>query len=81
MSEPVTSCAPTLETSRLILRGWRVEDIEPYAAMLADPATARFITRRGRPYGSAEAWAETALFGEACEIWRLEPPAGTAKGS
>jgi RimJ/RimL family protein N-acetyltransferase len=33
--------APTLETPRLILRGWRPEDVAPYAAMLADAETAR----------------------------------------
>jgi RimJ/RimL family protein N-acetyltransferase len=30
--------------------------------MLADPDTARFITRRGRPCSEAESWAETAFF-------------------
>lgn len=54
-----TPAAPTLETPRLILRGWRAEDFTPYAAMLADPETARFITPRGRPYGEREAWNET----------------------
>ena len=54
-----TPAAPTLETQRLILRGWRPEDFEPYAAMLADDETARFITARGRGLGEAEAWSET----------------------
>jgi RimJ/RimL family protein N-acetyltransferase len=59
---------PVLETPRLILRGWRPDDVAPYAALLGDPGTARFITRRGRAYGKAEAWAETAfLIGH----WRL----------
>jgi len=40
---------PTIETARLILRQWRSEDIAPYTAMLADPATARFITVDGKP--------------------------------
>jgi RimJ/RimL family protein N-acetyltransferase len=40
---------PTIETPRLILRQWRSEDIAPYTAMLADPATARFITVDGKP--------------------------------
>ena len=54
-----TPAAPVLETPRLVLRGWRPEDFEPYAAMLADPETARFITRRGEPYSEREAWNET----------------------
>lgn len=53
---------PTLETPRLILRGWRAEDFAPYAAMLADPETARFITRRGEPCSAAQSWAEIAFF-------------------
>lgn len=54
--------APVLETQRLILRGWRTDDFEPYAKLLADPGTARFITRNGRPCSRAQAWAETAFF-------------------
>jgi RimJ/RimL family protein N-acetyltransferase len=53
--------APILETPRLILRGWRNSDFEPYSTLLADPEAARFITRRGRPYRPAEAWAEMAF--------------------
>ena len=56
-----TPAAPVLETSRLILRGWRPQDFAPYAAMLADPETARFITRKGQPYGERETWAELAF--------------------
>jgi len=58
---PCPPAATTLETRRLILRGWRADDVAPYAALLADPETARFITRRGRPYRASEAWAETAF--------------------
>ncbi len=56
-----TPAAPTLHTPRLILRGWRPEDFEPYAAMMAEPETARFITRRGEPYSPAATWAEMAF--------------------
>jgi len=56
-----TPAAPTLETPRLILRGWRAEDLAPYAAMMADAGTARFITRKGLAYSQAQTWAEMAL--------------------
>ena len=56
-----TPAAPTLETPRLILRGWRPEDLDPYAAMLADPETARFITRKGQPLCEREVWSEMAF--------------------
>jgi RimJ/RimL family protein N-acetyltransferase len=56
-----TPAAPTLQTPRLTLRGWRREDFEPYAAMLAEPETARFITRKSEPMSRREVWGEMAL--------------------
>ena len=55
-----TPAAPTLETPRLVLRGWRPEDLASYAAMMADAETARFITRKGQPYSEGQTWGEMA---------------------
>lgn len=57
----LTPAAPTLRTERLILRGWEASDFAPYAAMMADPETVRFITRSGRPYSDAQTWGEMAF--------------------
>lgn len=45
---------PTLTTQRLILRPWREADIEPFAAMNADPRVMRFFPR---PLGRDESHA------------------------
>ncbi|MGJ5816325.1 GNAT family N-acetyltransferase [Paludibaculum fermentans] len=45
---------PVIETERLRLRGHRLEDFVPSAAMWADPAVTRFIG--GRPFSEEEAW-------------------------
>lgn len=58
----ITPAVPTRETKRLVLRGWRADDFPAYASLVADPVTARFITRRGQPYTEREAWAEMAFF-------------------
>ena len=39
---------PVLETERLVLREWREEDFEPFAALYADQEDARFVG--GRPW-------------------------------
>lgn len=52
---------PRLETGRLLLREFRQDDFEAYAAMLADPDVARFLAD-GRPLSRAEAWRQMAMF-------------------
>jgi RimJ/RimL family protein N-acetyltransferase len=53
---------PVIETPRLILRQWRSDDVAPYTAMLADPATARFITVDGKPVDDEiTAWRHTVV--------------------
>ena len=53
---------PVIVTERLILRRWREADIEPNTAMLADPATARFITSDGEAVTDAfVGWRNAAI--------------------
>ena len=53
---------PMIETERLILRRWREADIEPNTAMLAHPASARFITSDGKPVTDAfVGWRNAAI--------------------
>ena len=40
-SEPVPT--PELHTERLILRAWREDDLEPFAAMSADPRVSEYL--------------------------------------
>ncbi len=50
---------PVVETDRLILREWRAEDLDAYAAMNADPVVRRFM-HPARPLSRAESAAEIA---------------------
>jgi RimJ/RimL family protein N-acetyltransferase len=49
------SSIPTLETGRLRLRGYRLDDFPACAALWADPYVTRFIG--GRPLSAEESWA------------------------
>jgi RimJ/RimL family protein N-acetyltransferase len=46
---------PTLETERLVLRPYRLEDFDSYVEMWADPDVVRFIS--GRPFTREESWS------------------------
>jgi len=48
---------PILETERLTLRGWREDDLDAYAAMMADPEVTRFI---GGVQTRADCWRTLA---------------------
>ena len=53
---------PRIETERLTLRPWRDTDIAPNTAMLADPASGRFITADGKPVTDAfVGWRNAAI--------------------
>lgn len=64
----------TLETSRLMLRGWRDLDVEPWVTMSADERVMEFFPR---PYTRAEAekfasWARSELERNGFGWWVVE---------
>jgi len=46
------AAAPELRAGRLLLRGWRDDDLEPFAALNADPDVMEFMPRRLDHVGS-----------------------------
>lgn len=58
--------APTLETARLRLRPYRLDDFDAYAALWADPDVTRFVG--GAPFPREEAWTRFLRQGG---MWRF----------
>lgn len=56
---------PTLETARLLLRAYRLDEFDAYAAMWAEPGVVRFIG--GAPLSREAAWAR---FLRQAGMWR-----------
>jgi RimJ/RimL family protein N-acetyltransferase len=57
-----TSGGPVIETTRLILRPWRSDDVAANTVMLSDPDTARFIAADGKPITSElSGWRNAAV--------------------
>ena len=55
-SSPAPASAPALETTRLRLRGHRVDDFADCAAMWGDPVVARYIG--GKPFSPENVWSK-----------------------
>ncbi|NMG07756.1 GNAT family N-acetyltransferase [Brasilonema sp. UFV-L1] len=51
---------PQLETQRLILRGFREEDLDAYTEMCSDPEVMRYIGE-GKPLSRWESWRNMAM--------------------
>ena len=68
------SAAPRLRTKRLLLRRWRTGDLEPCAAMNAEPAVVEHLPGPYSRAGSAAFIAEMEQFAtRAKEAFRTYP--------
>lgn len=71
-----------LTTDRLLLRGFRPDDIEPYAALCADPEVMAYVGDHG-PLSREDAWRQMAMLAGHWQLrgygmWALEERASGA---
>jgi RimJ/RimL family protein N-acetyltransferase len=57
----VDPAIPRLTTERLVLRALREDDLDAYAAIVADPEVMRYVGH-GAPVGRGDAWRQIAMF-------------------
>jgi RimJ/RimL family protein N-acetyltransferase len=57
----MTEIIPTLYTERLLLRGFTVDDFEPFATIVSDPEVVRYLDD-GSPISREDCWRGMALF-------------------
>lgn len=58
----------TLETERLVLRAWRLDDFENFATMQADPEVMRFLAADGKPLTRFGAWQDFSAMAGHCAL-------------
>lgn len=52
---------PTIETERMVLRPFRDDDLDAYAAMSADPEVTRYLSGDGATMSREDAWRSMAM--------------------
>ena len=73
---------PTVETERLLLRGFRADDFPAYARLVADPVVTQHLGD-GRPLVGYDAWRQLAMFAghwtlRGFGVWAVEERASGA---